>query len=318
VSHVLVFSTSEKLTSHKSSVMRGKKLETANSWLKSFWQEIEKFSPQNDACWLNAGVAAEVICKPDLDFLIREAHNSELFIALRAKASEENVDVNIVKTEARRKKLLIADMDSTIITSESLDDLAKTAGFGDSVAAITKRSIAGEIDFSEALIDRVKLLAGQPAELLDTLLDQVVITAGAVNLVKTMRAHGAKCYLVSGGFDFLLDHISNICGFDGYHGNHMIVDDNVIKGEISPPILDRGAKAKYLRHYCKSLGIDSVDTASIGDGANDLEMLAHSDMGVAYHGQKLLRDTIALQLNYSDLNGLLYLQGYSDKEFFRA
>ncbi|MDA9251510.1 phosphoserine phosphatase SerB [Alphaproteobacteria bacterium] len=227
----------------------------------------------------------------------------------------ENIDVNIVALQERRKKLLIADMDSTIITSESLDQLAQLAGVGGAVEAITERSIAGEIDFSEALVDRVKLLAGEPVELLEALLDQVVLNDGAVSLVQTMRANDSKCYLVSGGFDFLLGHVSSLCGFHGYHGNHMLINENVITGEVSRPILDRKAKAEYLTEYCTRLGIDISATASIGDGANDLEMLSHSGMGVAFQGQRLLLDTIPLQLNYTNLLGLLYLQGYSAKEF---
>ena len=234
---------------------------------------------------------------------------------MRTRASLENIDVNIVALQERRKKLLIADMDSTIITSESLDQLAQLAGVGGAVEAITDRSIAGEIDFSEALIDRVKLLAGHPAELLEALLDKVVLNDGAVSLVQTMRANDSKCYLVSGGFDFLLGYVSRLCGFHGYHGNKMLIKENVITGEVSRPILDRKAKAEYLIEYCTRLGIDISATASIGDGANDLEMLSHSGMGVAFRGQKLLLDTIPLQLNYTNLLGLLYLQGYSAEEF---
>ena len=215
----------------------------------------------------------------------------------------------------RRKKLLIADMDSTIITSESLDQLAQIAGIGCAVETITKRSIAGEIDFSEALIDRVELLAGKPSKLLEALLDQVILTDGAVSLVQTMRANHSKCYLVSGGFDFMLSRIANLCGFHGYHGNHIVINENVITGEILRPILDRKAKAEYLIKYCTHMGIDVSSTAAIGDGANDLYLLSHSGMGVAFKGQRLLLDTIPLQLNYTDLLGLLYLQGYSAEEF---
>ena len=138
---------------------------------------------------------------------------------------------------------------------------------------------------------------------------------GAVSLVRTMRANDSKCYLVSGGFDFLLGYVSRLCGFHGYHGNHMLIKENVITGEVLRPILDRKAKAEYLIEYCTRLGIDISATASIGDGANDLEMLSHSGMGVAFRGQKLLLDTIPLQLNYTNLLGLLYLQGYSAEEF---
>ena len=298
-------------------MLRSKKgnLETANSWLKRFWPEIQPFCPQSNAQWLHHGLAAEIICKPHKSFKVTEALKTGSFLALRKKTSVEDIDVNIVELKERRKKLLIADMDSTIITSESLDQLAQIAGIGCAVEAITKRSIAGEIDFSEALIDRVKLLAGKPSKLLEALLDQVILTDGAVILVQTMRANGSNCYLVSGGFDFTLSRVANLCGFHGYHGNHMVINENVITGEISRPILDRKAKAEYLIKYCTHMGIDVSSTAAVGDGANDLELLSHSGMGVAFQGQRLLLDTIPLQLNYTNLLGLLYLQGYSAEEF---
>ena len=316
MSHAIVFSTSEKYVSYKNTLRsKNKKLDTAVVWLERFRLELQPFYPQRNAQWLHYGLAAEIICKPEESFTISEALNIDSFLALRTRASLENIDVNIVALEERRKKLLIADMDSTIITSESLDQLAQLAGVGGAVEAITDRSIAGEIDFSEALIDRVKLLAGKPVELLEALLDKVVLNDGAVSLVRTMRANDSKCYLVSGGFDFLLGYVSRLCGFHGYHGNHMLIKENVITGEVSRPILDRKAKAEYLIEYCTRLGIDISATASIGDGANDLEMLSHSGMGVAFRGQKLLLDTIPLQLNYTNLLGLLYLQGYSAEEF---
>jgi phosphoserine phosphatase len=316
MSHAIVFSTSEKHVSCKST-LRSKKanLETAGSWLKRFWPEIQPFYPQSDAQWLHYGLAAEIICKPHKSLKLSEALKTGSFLALRKKTSAENIDVNIVELKERRKKLLIADMDSTIITSESLDQLAQIAGIGCAVEAITKRSIAGEIDFSEALIDRVKLLAGKPSELLEALLDQVILTDGAVSLVQTMRANHSNCYLVSGGFDFLISRIANLCGFHGYHGNHIVINENVITGEILQPILDRKAKAEYLVKYCTHMGIELSSTAAIGDGANDLDLLSHSGMGVAFKGQRLLLDTIPLQLNYTDLLGLLYLQGYSAEEF---
>ena len=316
MSHAIVFSTSEKYVSCKRTLRsKNKNLDTATFWLERFQLELQPFYPQRNAQWLHYGLAAEIICKPEESFTISEAINIDSFLALRTRASLENIDVNIVALQERRKKLLIADMDSTIITSESLDQLAQLAGLGGAVEAITDRSIAGEIDFSEALIDRVKLLAGKPVELLEALLDKVVLNDGAVSLVQTMRANGSKCYLVSGGFDFLLGYVSRLCGFHGYHGNHMLIKENVITGEVLRPILDRKAKAEYLIEYCTRLGIDISATASIGDGANDLEMLSHSGMGVAFRGQKLLLDTIPLQLNYTNLLGLLYLQGYSAEEF---
>jgi phosphoserine phosphatase len=319
MSHAIVFSTTKKHTPYKSTLQsKNKSLETANSWLERYKHYLHSFHPKGNANWLHHGLAAEIICKPPDSFKVSEAHKTGAFLALRQKASLQEIDVNIVELRERRKKLLIADMDSTIITSESLDQLAQIAGVGNAVETITKRSIAGEIDFSEALIDRVKLLAGKPSGLLEVLLAKVVLTDGAVSLVKTMRSNGSKCYLVSGGFDFMLGRVASLCGFHGYQGNRIVIDDNVITGEISRPIIDRKAKAEYLAGYCKSMGIDVSSSAAIGDGANDLDLLTNSGMGVAFKGQKLLVDAIPLQLNFTDLRGLLYLQGYSAEEFIES
>ena len=206
-------------------------------------------------------------------------------------------------------------MDSTIITSESLDDLAALAGLGDAVTAITKRAMAGEIDFEGALFERVSMLAGKSSRLFDQLIATATPTSGAIDLVHTMRANGAKCYLVSGGFDVITGPVAALCGFHDHHANHMHVGDGKILGTVQTPVLDRNAKAAYLAHYCKQHGIDPVDTATIGDGANDLAMLQAAGMGVAFEGKALLLAEVAIQLNHTDLRGLLYLQGYKDSDF---
>ena len=206
-------------------------------------------------------------------------------------------------------------MDSTIITSESLDDLAALAGLGDAVTAITKRAMAGEIDFEGALFERVSMLAGKSSRLFDQLIATAKPTSGAIELVHTMRANGAKCYLVSGGFDVITGPVAARCGFHDHHANHMHVRDGKILGTVQTPVLDRNAKAAYLAHYCKQNGIDPIDAATIGDGANDLAMLQAAGMGVAFEGKPLLLAEVAIQLNHTDLRGLLYLQGYKDGDF---
>ena len=235
--------------------------------------------------------------------------------ALRQAGEAVKIDINVVALKNRRKKLLLADMDSTIITSESLDDLAEMAGIGEAVAAITKRSIMGEIDFEDALVERVAMLRGHPSKLFDALIAKVEPTSGANTLVQTMRANGAKCYLVSGGFDFITEPIATLCGFQAHHANHLNVDDGKIVGTLKMPVLDREAKASYLAHYCKIHGIGANEAAAIGDGANDLAMLEAAGMGVAFAGKPILRDTISIQLNHTDLRGLLYLQGYHKDSF---
>ena len=187
----------------------------------------------------------EIICQPNNIFTTKHANKNPNFQALRDAAAARFLDVNIVPT-TERQKLLIADMDSTIITSESLDDLAEIAGIGDKVAAITQRSMAGEIDFEKALLKRVAMLRGHSSQLFHSLIKETKLTSGAIVLVQTMRANGAKCYLISGGFDFMSRPVAALCGFHDHHANHMHIDDGKILGTVETPVLDRKAKASYL------------------------------------------------------------------------
>lgn len=280
--------------------------ESAADWMAPFLATLPDIDIAGEATWLAKSHAAEIIV----------ADNTEIDIAkLRNTANEMHIDVNIVPTQNRRKRLLIADMDSTIITSESLDDLARMAGLDDEIAQITKESMAGNIDFDESIDARVAILAGKPATLFNQLLDDMTLTAGAISLVKTMRANGAYCYLISGGFDFATAHIRDICGFHDDHANHMNISSGLIEGTVRKPILNRSAKAHYLAQYCATHHLTMADAATIGDGANDLEMLQAASFGVAFQGKPILRKHIKLQLNHTDLTGLLYLQGYARHEF---
>ena len=292
----LIFSTSKATTAPA----------RAADWIAPLLATEPDIDIVSEASWLARGFAAEIIMANDKAFDIGK---------LRVIADDLSIDVNIVTTENRRKRLLIADMDSTIINSESLDDLARLAGLGDDIAHITAQSMAGKMDFEDAIDARVAMLAGKPVSLFEQLLDEMTLTAGAVALVKTMRANGAFCYLVSGGFDFATSYIADMCGFHDNHANHMNVSSGLIEGTVRKPILDRDAKASYLAQYCATHDLTMADAATIGDGANDLAMLKAADFGVAFQGKPLLRKHIDLQLNHTDLTGLLYLQGYSDSEF---
>ena len=303
--HALVFSTS------KHSFGDG----DAAAWIADLAGDFAFLRPLDAPYWLHHGYAAELLCKPDDGFGARNLQHNDAFQTLRRHAADKQLDVNIVPADRRRKQILIADMDSTIIISESLDDLAALAGLGDAVTAITKRAMAGEIDFEGALFERVSMLAGKSSRLFDQLIASATPTSGAIELVHTMRANGAKCYLVSGGFDVITGPVAALCGFHDHHANHMHVGDGKILGTVQTPVLDRNAKAAYLAHYCKQHGIDLVDTATIGDGANDLAMLQAAGMGVAFEGKALLLAEVAIQLNHTDLRGLLYLQGYKDSDF---
>lgn len=306
--HALVFSTSK----HPSSAS------DAASWLANLADDYGFLQPVEPPHWLHRGYAAQLICDPDASFDAAGLPHNPEFQALRSHAAQLGLDVNIIPLAGRRKQMLIADMDSTIIASESLDDLATLAGLGDAVTAITQRAMAGEIDFEEALFERVAMLAGKPSSLFDQLIATATPTSGAIDLVQTMRANGAKCYLVSGGFDVITGPVAALCGFHDHHANHMHIADGKILGTVQTPVLDRNAKAGYLAHYCALHGITPSDAATIGDGANDLAMLQAAGMGVAFEGKPLLLSEVAIQLNHTDLKGLLYLQGYQDSDIVHA
>ena len=282
--YALVFSTSTQPTCIESG--SASKLD-ASAWLADLVGLFAFLQPDTNVNWLDPGRAAEIICRPDSSFTAEHKNNNPNFQALRNAAATRYLDVNIVPTTKRQKKLLIADMDSTIITSESLDDLAEMAGIGDEVAAITQRSISGEIDFENALLERVAMLRGHSNQLFSHLVKATELTSGAIVLVQTMRANGAKCYLISGGFDFMTRPVAALCGFHDHHANHLHVSDGKILGTVETPVLDRKAKESYLAHYCKINGIDIGEAVTIGDGANDLAMLKAAGMGVAFSGKPI-------------------------------
>ena len=270
-----------------------------------------------DAAGIDADLAAVRVLDEAhaLDLPVPTAVDADGMTKLRASGDIHGIDVNIVSSDNRKKQLLIADMDSTIITSESLDDMARLAGIADDILPITKRAMRGELDFEQALDARLALFAGMPASLVDDALAEVEFSGGATTLVRTMRAAGASCYLVSGGFTAITKPVAAQCGFNDTHANHLEIEKGKLLGKVRKPVLDSGAKARYLAHYCATLGITPAEAACIGDGANDLDMLEAAGFGVAFHGKPLLREKIRLQLNHTDLTGLLYLQGYTADAF---
>ncbi|MCE2517287.1 MAG: phosphoserine phosphatase SerB [Alphaproteobacteria bacterium] len=223
-------------------------------------------------------------------------------------------DIAVVPREGRRKKLLIADMDSTIITSESLDDLARLSGKGDEVAAITARSMRGELDFSQSLIERVKMIGGQDAGLIQTIIDEVTCNDGAETLVGTMNAAGARTILASGGFTFLTEVVAGRLGFDEHYANTLLVEDGRITGGVTMPILDQEAKRTRLDLTTEEMGITADEVVTVGDGANDRGMTTRAGLGVAYRGKDALKAVADATLDHADLRGLLWLQGYTEDE----
>ena len=239
---------------------------------------------------------------------------SSLIVSLRDAFQDERIDFFITENKNRRKKLLLADMDSTIATSETLDELAEHAGIKDKIAAITARAMEGELDFHDALRERVGLLAGLPIAALSETLNKTVLSPGAKTLVQTMREHGATCVLVSGGFTFFTENIGQKCGFHFNHGNVLDIQDDALTGQVILPILDKSAKVDFLNHYMDTLGLETDDCVTIGDGANDLPMLKTAGLGVGYHPKNTVKDEINNCILYGDLTALLYAQGYTSDD----
>jgi phosphoserine phosphatase len=236
-------------------------------------------------------------------------------VEARAIAGARKADINLVPTRRRRKKLLIADMDSTIIGCECLDELADMAGLKPHVAAITERAMKGEIEFAPALRERVALLQGLPLSALQRVYDERVrLNPGAKALVATMRAHGAKTFLVSGGFTFFTRRVAAIAGFESEQANVLLDDGRTLLGAVAEPILGREAKLAALEEATRAAGLDFVDTLAVGDGANDLAMIGRAGLGVAYHAKPVVAAAASASITHGDLTALLYLQGYREDE----
>lgn len=227
------------------------------------------------------------------------------------------VDTAVQPSTNRKKRVLIADMDSTMITIETLDTLADILGFGEAVKEITNRSMNGELDFAEALRQRVAMLKGQPAEAsMQAVMDQVGLTPGARMTVRTMAENGAYCALVSGGFTFTTSVVYSRIGFHEHRANDLHVDaDGRFTGTVSEPILSRHSKLETLRELTDARGLTVDDALCVGDGANDLDMLLVAGLGVAYHGKPIVRKEARFRIDHGTMETLLYFQGYHRDEF---
>ena len=228
----------------------------------------------------------------------------------------QGVDVVAQPIKTRRKALLVADMDSTMIVQECLDELAEVAGLRDHIAAITERAMLGEIEFESALRERVALLAGLRLEDIDRIVaERITLTAGARALVATMRAHGAYTAMVSGGFTAFTDPISARLGFDEARSNRLEIRQGALTGAILPPVLGREAKRDALLELRSARKLDAATTLAIGDGANDLDMLSQAGLGVAFHAKPKVASAAHARIDHADLTALLYAQGYRRAEF---
>ncbi len=224
------------------------------------------------------------------------------------------VDIFAQSRTGRRKRLLVADMESTIIANEFVDEIAEAAGVGAAVAAITRRAVAGEIEFAAALRARVALLEGVSIELFDRVYAKLAVTPGAAALVRTMRANGAYAALVSGGFDVFTSRVRDLLGFDVEFANRLATDDGRLTGRLDGPILDREAKRTHLERLAAERAIPIAETLAVGDGANDIDMLSAAGLGVAYRAKPAAAAVARARIEHGDLTALLYLQGYRTDE----
>ncbi|WP_240621453.1 phosphoserine phosphatase SerB [Caulobacter zeae] len=233
-----------------------------------------------------------------------------------AAIGDKPVDFAIQPVENRRKRLLIADMDSTIINVECLDELADFAGVKAQVSEITERAMRGELAFEGALRERVGMLKGLSTSALQTCFDERVrLNPGAETLVRTMAAHGARCALVSGGFTFFTSRVAQAAGFHLNRANTLIEQGDALTGEVGDPILGKEAKLAALNEETAALGLTPADALAVGDGANDLAMIEAAGLGVAYRAKPIVAAQAHAKVDHADLTALLYFQGYRAEEF---
>lgn len=259
-----------------------------------------------DAVWLSVGEAAEfpIPAIPDTAETVWQSLQAD------------GVDLVIQPAEGRRKKMLLADMDSTMIRQECIDELAAEAGVGDRVAAITARAMNGELDFEAALDERVGLLTGLPVSVIGDVLDsRISLMPGGYELVQTMKANGGYAALVSGGFTAFTARIAETLGFDENRANTLLSENGQLTGKVARPILGREAKVTALEEITARLGLAEADVLAVGDGANDLGMLGRAGTGVALHAKPSVQAQCKVRINHGDLTALLFIQGYARSEF---
>lgn len=259
--------------------------------------------------WLATGVAA------DIRFAADPGHEKAIAEELRI-ALDAPVDVVVQRADGRAKGLLVADMDSTMIGQECIDELAAELGLKEKIAAITERAMRGEIEFESALRERVGLLKGLPANVVSKVIaERIRLTPGAIELVRTMRANGAYAALVSGGFTVFTGPISQMIGFHEHRSNTLIEKDGLLTGTVGEPILGQEAKLASLRELSATKKVPQALTLAVGDGANDLAMIREAGLGVAFHAKPKVAAEAHARIDNGDLTALLYIQGYRRSEF---
>ena len=249
-------------------------------------------------------------------FFVTDEPLTDVRVGLQSLVAGKALDIAVQPVAGRQKKLLVADMDSTIIQQECLDELADYAGFKEKVSAITERAMRGELDFEPALRERVAMLAGLPEATIDRVIaERIRLTPGAQTLVATMRAAGARTILVSGGFTAFTGRVAAMVGFDENQANRLLASEGKLTGTVAEPILGREAKVAALEEALSRLNLSADAAIAVGDGANDLDMLAHAGLGVAFHAKPKVAAAADVRIQHNDLTALLYLQGYARDTF---
>ncbi|HRF09454.1 MAG TPA: phosphoserine phosphatase SerB [Xanthobacteraceae bacterium] len=257
---------------------------------------------------LKPGIAADIFFAPGPD-----AQERALGDLVRAALAPAPIDVIVQETAYRRKKLFVADMDSTMIDQECIDELADYAGLKAHVAAITERAMRGELPFEPALLERVALLKGLPLSVInETIEKKITLAAGGEELIATLKANGVYTCLVSGGFTLFTQVIAHRLGFNENRANELLVDGEKLAGTVREPILGRAAKLSTLEELTAKLGILPQETMAIGDGANDLDMITAAGLGIAIHAKPAVAAAAAARIDHSDLSAIIYSGGYAN------
>ena len=258
--------------------------------------------------WLNPGIACEIV-RPEA---------ADPAAIARAHIGKRPIDAALVPLANRRKRLLVADMDSTMIDQECIDELADAVGIKDQVAAITERAMQGELDFAQALRARVSLIKGLERKVIEEIRrERITLAPGSRTLVQTMKAYGAYTSLVSGGFTLFADYIAKRIGFDEAIANTLEFEGDVLTGTVKEPIVGREMKLARLTTLAAERNIPMAATLAVGDGANDLDMIKAAGLGVALHAKPIVAEQALVRIDHADLTALLYLQGYAEEEFVR-
>ena len=261
--------------------------------------------------WLSMDEACDIPFNPDAD-----VENTQIADAVRQALQGAPIDIVCQRADKRRKRLLVADMDSTLIGQECIDEIADFVGLKAKVSDITERAMRGELEFEPALRERVTLLKGVDEKTLLTIFDdRITLNPGARTLARTMRSNGACTVIVSGGFTFFTSRVAQASGFDANQANDLEIEEGKLTGRVIEPILGQQAKLDALLQYREKLNLVNDETLAVGDGANDLAMIMEAGLGVAYHAKPIVAAKAHARIDYCDLTSLLFAQGYARDEF---